>query len=356
MKIETSKEKLFFYGLLLLIGYGVYLLVKPYISVTILAYITAVLFDPVYEWFNRVFKKRSGWAAGLTVVVVLITVLLPVILMIQVTISQIISFNKDLNEVITNNKVDLSGLIASVNDSLDQIPGIDYRLSQDRVYESAAEGSKSIANFLLGKAINIGSSSVDWFGKSILFIILLFAFLPTQKDVVTYLKRLSPLKDSLDNLYAVRIQAMAKSMIFGSLVIAVVQGVLAGIFLAIAGVKYIWFLTLLMIFFGIIPLGATTISIPIGIALLVFGQIWQGLLVILGSILIVGNIDNVIRPMLVSKDAEVHPALLILAVFGGLRFFGLWGVIYGPVLVILLTTTLEIYLEYSNNKNKNLGR
>ena len=60
--------------------------------------------------------------------------------------------------------------------------------------------------------------------------------------------------------------------------------------------------------------------------------------------------------MLVSKDAEVHPALLILAVFGGLRFFGLWGVIYGPVLVILLTTTLEIYLEYSNNKNKNLGR
>src|SRR5690606_28332643 len=125
-----------------------------------------------------------------------------------------------------------------------------------------------------------------WFGKIILFVILLFAFLPTQKDVISYLKRLSPLKDALDSLYAVRVQAMAKSMIFGSLVIAVVQGVLAGIFLAIAGVKYIWFLTLLMIFFGIIPLGATTISVPIGIALLVFGQVWQGLLVLIGSLLV----------------------------------------------------------------------
>ncbi|MDX1521389.1 MAG: AI-2E family transporter, partial [Anaerolineae bacterium] len=88
------------------------------------------------------------------------------------------------------------------------------------------------------------------------------------------------------------------------------------------------------------------IAIPIGVALLAFGQIWQGILVLVGSTLIVSNIDNLLRPRLVSKDANLSPALVLLSAFGGLSLFGFLGVIYGPVVMIFLITTVEIYLEH----------
>jgi len=80
--------------------------------------------------------------------------------------------------------------------------------------------------------------------------------------------------------------------------------------------------------------------------MILLGQTWQGWLIIAGSILIVSNIDNVLRPKLVSKDAVLNPALLLLGVFGGIQMFGFFGFIYGPVLMIFLTTTLELYFKY----------
>jgi predicted membrane protein len=85
---------------------------------------------------------------------------------------------------------------------------------------------------------------------------------------------------------------------------------------------------------------------PIGIVLLLSGNTWQGLFVIGAFILIVANIDTALRPVLVPKDAYLNPALLILGVFGGLSLMGLIGALYGPVILILLVTSIEVYSKY----------
>jgi predicted PurR-regulated permease PerM len=150
----------------------------------------------------------------------------------------------------------------------------------------------------------------------------------------------------LDQKYVDRVTAMTRAMVKGIFVIAVAQGVIAGLFFWIAGVKYAIFWMVLAIFFSILPLGANVIAIPIGIVLLVIGDIWQGVLVILGSVFIVSNIDNLLRPRLVAKEAELNSALVLLSAFGGLKLFGFLGVVYGPVIMIFLVTTVEIYLEH----------
>jgi predicted PurR-regulated permease PerM len=125
-----------------------------------------------------------------------------------------------------------------------------------------------------------------------------------------------------------------------------VQGVAAGVFLAIGGVPYVAFWTLLCIVFALLPLGVNVITVPAGIALLAFGSVWQGLLVLLGGLLVVSNIDTLLRPLLVPKEANLNSALVLIGALGGLHLFGFLGVIYGPVVMIFLVTTVEVYLEH----------
>jgi predicted PurR-regulated permease PerM len=96
---------------------------------------------------------------------------------------------------------------------------------------------------------------------------------------------------------------------------------------------------------SLIPLGAGIITIPIGIAMILTGNVTGGLIVIANHLLIVTNIDNVMRPKLVPKNARLDPALMILAVFSGLALFGFLGIVIGPIIMILIVTTFQIFNE-----------
>ncbi|MFH1235884.1 MAG: AI-2E family transporter, partial [Parcubacteria group bacterium] len=186
--------------------------------------------------------------------------------------------------------------------------------------------------------------SVTWI---IIFLILLYTLFPIQNKLFNFFQNASPLSDRMDVVYATRVVEMSKSMIKGTLLVALVQGAVSGIFLAIAGVPYVLFWTMLMIFLGVIPMvGYGFVLIPIAVVMLLTGDIWQGVMLVVASVAIIGNIDNYLRPKLVSKQAELHPALVILGVIGGLQVFGLLGFIYGPVIMILLVTTFEMYQKY----------
>jgi predicted PurR-regulated permease PerM len=97
---------------------------------------------------------------------------------------------------------------------------------------------------------------------------------------------------------------------------------------------------------AVLPMGVNALTIPVGIVHFLLGNTWQGVVIIALSLLLVSQIDNVIRPRLVSKEAYLNPALVLLAAFGGLSLFGFLGVIYGPIIVIFFVTTIEIYLDH----------
>jgi hypothetical protein len=100
-------------------------------------------------------------------------------------------------------------------------------------------------------------------------------------------------------------------------------------------------------FLSLLPMiGISLIAWPIGIVLILNGQVWQGVFIIAAFLVVVANIDTALRPKLVPKDAYLNPALVMLSVFGGLSLMGFIGLIYGPVIMILLVTSLEIYAKY----------
>src|SRR5690606_26005164 len=115
--------------------------------------------------------------------------------------------------------------------------------------------------------------------------------------------------------------AMTKGMVKGQFTIALAQGITSAIILTIAGLPYGAFFALILSFLSIIPLGAGIVTLPIGFVMILLGNWWQGILIIVGHLFVVTNIDNVLRPMLVPKKAAMNPALLLLSVFAGIAAF-----------------------------------
>ena len=140
---------------------------------------------------------------------------------------------------------------------------------------------------------------------------------------------------------------MIKVMFKGTFIIAITQGLAMGLVLWIAGVPFIMFLTLLSIFLSLVPVvGISLVAWPVGLLLIVSGNVWQGIFVIAAFLLVIANIDNILRPSLIPKGAQLNPALVILSVIGGLRVMGIIGALYGPVVMILLVTSIEVYTKY----------
>jgi predicted PurR-regulated permease PerM len=166
---------------------------------------------------------------------------------------------------------------------------------------------------------------------------------PGRKAVVDIV----PFPPEITQLFLDKGDMMITAMFKGTFVIAIVSGAAMGIVLWIAGVPYATLLAIISAFLSLIPMvGISLVAWPVGILLILAGNTWQGIFVIVAFLLVVANIDNVMRPMLVPKGAHLNPALVILSVLGGISLMGLIGVIYGPVIMILLVTSIEVYTKY----------
>jgi predicted PurR-regulated permease PerM len=132
----------------------------------------------------------------------------------------------------------------------------------------------------------------------------------------------------------------------GTFTIALVQGTVAGLSFLITGIPYTFFWTVVMIFISIVPLGTSFITVPVAAIMLATGNVWQAVFLMVIQYGVTSNLDNILRPMLIPKEAEVHPALLLLSFIGGIQVFGTWGFIYGPLIMVFLLTTVEVYQRY----------
>jgi predicted PurR-regulated permease PerM len=151
------------------------------------------------------------------------------------------------------------------------------------------------------------------------------------------------------DLYLARMGAMTTAMVKGQFVIAILQGIVDAALMWVVGIDYFIFWFVIITFLSIIPLGGGIIVIPAGIIMILTGNIWQGIVLIAGHILIVTNIDNVLRPKFVPHKARLDAALTILGVFAGIAMFGFLGIIIGPVVMIVITTTIQIFASMTDH-------
>jgi predicted PurR-regulated permease PerM len=232
-----------------------------------------------------------------------------------------------------------------INSLLDRLPFLNVQVSADSLRDTVVKVSQHIGEWLLGVLQGAVGGMVGAITSSIIFLYVFISLLVNKDEVATLIRRLNPLGEEITDLYLAKTAAMVKGTVKGQFVIAICQGVAGAISIYIAGFHEGFFVfAILLTALSVIPLGGGIVTIPFGIGMMFFGNTFGGIFVVVFHLLVVTNIDNVLRPWLVPKAARLDPALMLLAVFAGISMFGFFGLVIGPVLMIIIVTTVSVYL------------
>lgn len=341
-----KKQKLhpFFWVVAGLVGVGSMWILRPYLSMALMAFVVATLFSAYYDWLEKWLGGRKSIASLLGVVSLMGGFMTMAILLLNVVVQQVIEFGGELSRMAVKGNYSADGVIETANYWLGQLPWEVPLIDAQEIVQTASASVGKMGSLILNNLVSIGNSSLSFAFKAFIFSVFLYIFLPSVKELKQVLFALSPMDDAVDNLYYSRTLAMLQSLLKGTFVITLVQSIIGMILLAVVGVEYLGFWLAMMLLIGLIPGGVGVVLVPLGIGLVLFGSVWQGIVVVLGSLLIVGSIDNLLRPLLISKEVELRPVFVLLGMFGGVQAFGLIGILYGPVIMVMLKTTIEVML------------
>lgn len=324
-------EKWFFLILFLLAFVLVTLIFRPFLAVLIVGASFAVVLYPVFLWF----KKKH---IPSTLAAFFVTVLFAVALGIPLIGIGAIVFHQSQN--VYQDLVQGGGavtLLDGLNDSLRSVLPDGYALNlRERVVNSASLIATNVAGAF--------TATLSTLLAVLLMFISLFYFLKDGARWVQELIHLSPLSDRDDNTILVQLAQAVNGVIRGYLFIALVQGLLVGIGLAIFGVPNPALWGLVAMVASLLPtIGTALVSIPAVLFLFFTGDTWQAIGLALWAALLVGMIDNFLSPLVVGNRVHIPPLFILFAVLGGIVLLGPVGLLVGPLAVSLLHTLVTIY-------------
>jgi predicted PurR-regulated permease PerM len=324
--------------------FGAYFL-RNYFVLIVVAAVGAYLFTPLFNRFNR--RMGSGLAATCTLLSALVIVIVPIGLLVVLAFVQISRMVDHIAEWVKT--TDLSGLgdkaLHVVNDLLARVPFAHVTLTAETLRKAMVTGGQHAGQWLLQFLQGAAGGIAGGVTQAIIFLYVFVALLVNREKLRTLIGQLNPLGDEVTDLYFRKMGSMVRGTVNGQFVIALCQGVAGAASIYVAGFHHGFFIfSILLTALSIIPLGGGIVTIPFGIGMIFYGNIAGGAFVILWHLLLVTNIDNFLRPVLVPRDARLNSALMLLAVFAGIAMFGPWGIVIGPVLMILIVTTIDVYL------------
>jgi predicted PurR-regulated permease PerM len=324
--------------------FGAYFL-RRYFMLIVIAAVIAYLFTPLHTRLRK--KLNSGLATTLTVLAALGIVVIPltaIISLATVQISHMLIGAADWAKT-----ADLNALgdkaITTVNNGLHKLPFQTPTISVESLRENVGKVAQTVGEWLLRTLSGAAGGAIGLITSAIIFLYVLISLLVNRRELITLLRRMNPLGEEVTDLYLAKMGAMVKGTVKGQFIIAVIQGVLGAITIYIAGFHEGFFIfAIFLTALSVIPLGSGIVTIPFGIGLMFFGNVAGGLFIVLFHIFGITNVDNFLRPILVPREARLDPALMLLSVFSGIAMFGFFGIVLGPVLMILIVTTISVYL------------
>ena len=275
-------------------------------------------------------------------------VIIPVALVVFLAIVQISQMVNTVSAWLANTDISTLGerSLELANKLLAKVSFLDIHLTPDSLRNSIATVSQRVGEWLLGVLQGAVGGIAGALAAAIIFLYVFISLLVHKDEVVTLIRRLNPLGEEITDLYLARTGAMVKGTVNGQFVIALCQGFAGAASIYIGGFHNAFFIfAILLTALSVIPLGGGIVTIPFGIGMMFFDNVVGGVFVVAFHLLVVTNIDNVLRPILVPRAARLNSALMLLAVFSGISMFGFFGLVIGPVLMIIIITTVSVYLS-----------
>ncbi len=339
---EKRLSRWFFIAVLLGTALVFFRMLRIFFVPVLLAAVFATLFYPLYEAFLRIFRGRKTLASFFCCFILLLGLIVPLYVVADLVAREAIDFYRTSQDRIA--EFFQKGAAGPLG-WLRTLPLV-RELPLDQVdlkgaLQNVAESAGGIAAGLIKKTSQ-GTIQVI----VLLFVTLftMFYFFRDGKDLLRRVRALIPLDREYKNAIAERFSAVARATVKGTLLIALVQGTLSGLTLWIFGVgsPFLWGVVATLM--ALVPMvGVWLVLYPAAFIQIATGHLWQGIGILLVTVLIIVNVDNLMRPRLVGQETGMHDLLVFFSTLGGLAMFGPAGLIIGPMIAALFLSLLDIY-------------
>jgi predicted PurR-regulated permease PerM len=316
-------------------------MIHQFLMAIFLAGLFSALARPVYRRLRILFRGHRHMASMTTLMLMTVTVLIPLLLLVGVIVGQAIDVGQAVTPWIKANLEQPDQLTAY----LQNLPFYEY-LEPYRgiILERAGKVVGSVSNLIVGGLSQATLGTANFLFMTFVFLYTMY-FLQMEGDkLVKKILYYLPLDSDDESLMLHKFTSVSRAMIKGTFVIGILQGSLAGVAFAVAGIDNAVFWGTVMAVLSVIPsVGSALVWIPAVIILIMQGSVAGGVGLLAFCGLIVGSLDNVLRPILVGKDTKMHELMIFFGTLGGILMFGIPGILIGPLIASLFITVWELY-------------
>ncbi len=335
-----------FLVLVLLVTLAFVWLITPFFGAILWGVVAAIVFAPVYNWLLRRMNGQRNFAAVSTLMLILALVIVPAIFLGASLVQEAAA----LYAKFQTGQINLAAIFADLRGALpdwarhwlDSRGLADFQSVERLVGEGISAGLQSIA----ARALLFGQGALSFLAALGVMLYLTYFLLRDGDDLSAKVKAAVPLRAHLRDTLFGHFVIVVRATMKGTVVVAVIQGLLGGLIFWMLGVEGALLWGVLMGFFSLVPaVGTAIIWIPVAGYLLAIGSLWQGGVLVFCGVFVIGLVDNLLRPILVGQDTRMPDFLVLIATLAGIELFGLNGFIVGPVIAALFLAVWNIIAE-----------
>jgi predicted PurR-regulated permease PerM len=340
---ELSLEHAFFLLLLMIVSVAFVWIVLDFLQPVFWAALLASLFQPVQIWLLPRLRSRESLAALIVLTVILLIVVLPLFFVGFAVTSESVA----LYQRVTSGEIALDKPLQWATETMPTINDLLHRagITPDRITEWLSSAAVTTSRFVAGRALAFGQNALSFTVQFLLMVYLTFFFVRDGARLIEQLVHVLPIGDDRERRMFAKFTEVSRATIKGTGVVGIVQGALGGLTFALLGFNGAVFWGVVMTVLSILPaVGASLVWIPAAIWLVATGEIGKGVFLVVVGMLI-GLVDNVLRPILVGRDTKMPDYLILLSTLGGITALGVSGFVIGPIVASLFLAAWNMFAE-----------
>ena len=313
-------------------------LVNDYLLSVFWASVFAILFYPLFQRLRTLVRGSASVASLLTMAIILCVVLIPTFILGSLVVNE----SRSLYDSLANNTISTERLVEYVGPLA--APLAQFGIEPAALEARAAVLLEDLGTRIAGYALSAGRTTVQIAIGTLLMLYVLFFALRDGERIMQRVMRALPLGNDKERMLFARFTAIVRAMFKGTFIIAIIQGALGGLLFAAVGIPSAVLWAFVMGVLALIPaVGPALIWIPAAFFLFTTGQVAEAVIVVIVGTVVIGLIDNVLRPILVAKDTAMSDVLVMLSVIGGITTFGIAGIIIGPVIAAFFLAMWQLF-------------
>jgi predicted PurR-regulated permease PerM len=356
---ERRYARVFLLLAALIVLYFVYRIFQPFLQAIALAIIFSTLCRPIYRWLLRALKNRANLASLLMCLLVMAVIMIPLATLISALVSEVAQVYQLVQSKASDGSFNnlLSNHENHYLSELENWLSAYMPFSKEDVVKAVSSGLQQLSVFLVRQSTAVLGGFAGLVSQFILMVLTMFFLFRDGSRLFHQFETLTPISEKYEQLLAAKFREVTQATVLGTLITALAQGVAGGLVFWILGIPNALFWGTLTGFCSMIPIvGTSVVWVPWVLYFVLTGAYGHAIALAALAAFLVGMLDNVVRPLFIEGQAGMHTLVVFFSLMGGVAYFGVVGLIFGPILVSLFLTLLELYrVEFQAELSKPRG-